>query len=112
MGLSRGKLDRRIRIERATLTTDGSGAEIPAWSELKTVWAQRLTQRPVEAWRAGGTAATLEAAWIVGWSPTTASVTSEDRIVADGKTFVILGVTEVGRRDGIQIVGVAGTDVA
>jgi SPP1 family predicted phage head-tail adaptor len=102
-----GQLDRRIRIERATTTTDASGAEIPAWAALATVSAQKLTQRPVEAWRAGGTAATLETAWRIRWSSRVADVGPRDRLVYRDRAYEISGVEEIGRREFLQIIAVA-----
>jgi head-tail adaptor len=118
-----GPLDRRIRIETATTEPDESGAEVPTWAELATVPARRLDQRPTEAWRSGGTAATLETAWVVRWSPTVATLTTQGRlyevIQADGQDqrvgpiYSIIGPPiEQGRRDGLQIVTAAQDDRA
>ncbi len=105
------KLDRRIRIERATFATDAFGTPVPTWAELKTVAAQQYRQRPVEAWKAGGTAASLETVWVIRWSPTMATLSPLDRLRypadADGLIYEISGVSEIGRREGIEIISTA-----
>lgn len=102
--LDAGKLDRRIRIERAAVTTDGRGVEQRAWTPLATVWAQRLPQRALESWKASGTAAELETAWRIRWSSQVADVSPEDRVAFGDQAMAILGVTEIGRREGLEIV--------
>ena len=103
-----GKLDWRVRIERAAVTTSDTGNDIETWAPLVTVWAQRLPQRAIEAWRAGGTAAELETAWRILWSSRVADLTPRDRLrfpAADnGTVYEIAGVTEIGRREGLEIV--------
>ena len=120
MSLAAGKFDRRVRIERATMVTDpGSGADVPTWDTLIEVWGGRLQQHAVEAWRAGGSAASLETAWMVRWSSATASLTSKDRfyeISGGNRVGPIFSITgdpvEVGRREGVQMIGVAETDAS
>lgn len=102
--MKKGPLNRRIRIERATVTVNGRGNEVRAWGPLATIWAQRLPQRAIEGWKASGTAAELETAWRVRWSTQVADVSPADRIVFGAQVMAILGVTEIGRREGLEIV--------
>ena len=103
-----GKLDKRVRLERATVTEDARGAEVKTWAPLKTVWAQRMQQRPFEAWRAGGTAAELETAWRIRWGSEWGDLSPQDRLrfpaTDAGAVYEIIGVTEIGRREGLEIV--------
>lgn len=108
-GMDPGALDRRIRLERATVTTSGRGTEQKAWSQLATVWAQQVPQRPIEAWKAGGTAAELETVWRTHWSAQVADLSARDRLrypaTDDGTVYEIIGTpTEIGRREGLEIV--------
>lgn len=99
-----GPLNRRIRLERATVIKSGRGTEQRTWNELKTVAAQRLPQRATEAWKAGGTAAELETAWRIRWSSAVADLSPADRVVFGSQVMEIMGVTEIGRREGLEIV--------
>ena len=69
--------------------------------------AEQIDQRPTESWKAGQTAAQVERVWRIRWSDRAASITPSDRLNCDGREFQIIGVTEIGRRIGIQIVGIA-----
>lgn len=95
-----GKLDRRITIERATVTTDVLGGEVLTWGTLATVWAQVIPVSDGERWRAEEVAATathwFRIRWGVGVMPT-------DRIVYEGDVYLISGVKEIGRHDGQEI---------
>jgi SPP1 family predicted phage head-tail adaptor len=106
--LEAGRLDRRVRIERAAVTTSDTGNNIETWAPLVTVWAQRMPQRAIEAWRAGGTAAEMETAWRIRWSSQVADLSPRDRLrfpaADDGAVYEIIGVTEIGRREGLEIV--------
>lgn len=102
-GLDAGSMDKRIRIERAATTTDDLGAEVDAWALLQPAWAQRVTQRATEAWKAGGTAAQREVVWRVYWTRKLADLSERDRIVFDGQVYPISGVVEIGRREGLEI---------
>ncbi|NTS64160.1 phage head closure protein [Sphingomonas sp. HHU CXW] len=102
-GLETGRLDRRIAIERATTTTDDLGADVAAWQPIRTVWAERLTQRATEAWKAGGTAAQREVVWRIRWAPDLADLSERERVVYAGQVYPISGVVEFGRREGLEI---------
>lgn len=99
-----GSLDRRLRIERATVTRDAVNAEVQSWAELATVWASYEPVRDGERFRAGETAAGLSARFVIRHSSTVADVNPKDRVVFDGAVLQIVAVKEHGgRRVGIEI---------
>lgn len=98
-----GKLDRKITIERATVTTGALGGETRTWATYATAWAEYTPVSDGERWRAGQMGATATARFVVRWSSALALVTEADRIVHDGRTFGIVGVKEIGRRVGIEL---------
>jgi len=53
MALQPGRLDRRLTILRATATRDALGELVESWSELMTVWAQKVDRPLREALREG-----------------------------------------------------------
>lgn len=102
-----GQLDRRINIERTFSTLDEFGRDVPAWNTIAKVWAQ------VEFGAGTETRATMEVAaeqrrtfrirWLSG-------LLSTDRIVYEGKSWDILDIAELGRRDGLLVTGIARVD--
>ena len=111
MGVKRhtpSRLDRRITVERVTITEDAFGGSVESWAELGTFAASRHDVSDAETWRAAEVAASISVRFQVRWSTATASITPVDRIVHEGKTYNITGVRETeGRRQGLEISAVA-----
>lgn len=106
-----GKLNKRITVRRASAPTRNAMNEpVEVWGDLGKFWAEQIDQRPTESWKAGQTAAQVERVWRVRWHARTATISPSDRLVCDGREFQIIGVTEVGRRVGIEIVGIANSE--
>jgi head-tail adaptor len=102
-----GKMDRRVTVRRATTPARNALNEpIEVWTDLGTFWAEQLSQAPRESWKAAQTAAQVERVWRLGWNQRTASISPSDRLVCDGREYQIIGVTEVGRRKGVEIVAI------
>lgn len=103
-----GKLDRRITVERATITTDAAGGEVQDWTAIATVWAEVLPISDGERWRASEVAAHVTTRFRIRWG---LGVTVEDRIVYEGRVYEIVGVKEIGRREGQEITAAARAEV-
>lgn len=95
-----GKLDRRVTIERATVVLDDFGGEVTTWTALATVWASYEPVSDGEKWRAAEVAATVTARFRIRWG---FDVKVTDRLIFDGRVFDIIGVKEIGRREGQEI---------
>ena len=99
-------MDRRIVIERATLTTNTYGERAESWGTLATVWAeisykygsgtesiqsdQILTKQPVS--------------FIIRYSATTNGVNPTDRVSYGGDLYQIEAIQEIGRAEGLRVV--------
>ena len=103
------ELDRRIAIERATLTDDGFG-KVHAWTPLATVWAKSMPLSDGERWRAGSIGATATHRFRIRYSSQVADLNPKDRLVFEGRVFDITGVKELGRREGLEITASARAD--
>lgn len=99
-----GKLDRRISIERALVTIDAAGGEERDWYTHATVWAEVLPVSDGERWRAQEVAASVTTRFRIRWG---AGVEVTDRIAYDGRVYEIVGVKEIGRREGQEITAAA-----
>jgi SPP1 family predicted phage head-tail adaptor len=103
MALAAGKMDRRITLERFTETVDQFNEPVKAWGALATRWASYEPISDGERFRAGETAATASARFVIRHSATVADLNPKDRLTFDGAAWQILHVKEIGRREGIEI---------
>jgi SPP1 family predicted phage head-tail adaptor len=95
-----GKLDRRIRVQRATVIIDDLGSEVPAWADLRETWASVEWVRDSERFRAAEVSAAVEVRFQIRWG---LGVTVRDRVIYDGRVWDISAVKELGRREGQEI---------
>jgi SPP1 family predicted phage head-tail adaptor len=96
-----GNLDRVIQLQRiATVTTDSYGAKSPSWTTFATLRAQKLSNAIIDREGARGDSTdntiTFRSRWLYG-------VTLECRVTYEGQQYKIMGLTELGRRVGLDI---------
>lgn len=99
-----GRLDRRVVIRRKTVQQDGTGQPIETWVDWKVAMMSRRDLRADERFRAGQDLGTMVAVWTCHFFP---GLGIEDRLIADGPTWDIIGIAELGRRSGLEITAVA-----
>lgn len=103
--------DRTIRIERATITQDpGSGENVETWGDLATVQAGKHDVSDRERLAASEVQAELTTRFTIRWDSTVASVNPKDRVIFEGRTYNIVAVREIGRREGLEISASARAD--
>ena len=111
MPLAAGKLDRRITIQRATITRDAYNEAVQTWADLATVWASYEPVSDGEKFRAGERASAISARFVIRHSSTVADVNPADQLIFKGQVHQILGVKEAeGRGVGIEITTVTRSD--
>lgn len=104
MPIRAGDIDRRIRIERASITQDpGSGENVENWALLAEVWASKRDVSDRERVAAAEVAAEITTRFVIRWSSQVSDVNPKDRIGFDGRTYGIEAVKVVGRREGLEI---------
>jgi len=109
-------LDRKIDIERRTVTLDDFGQEVETWT--KVVTRRSANMRPIS-----GDERIVALQWVamqqvefrVRWSDALADLNPLDRVIypassdaespaTDPKTYEIILVNELGRREALQII--------
>lgn len=105
-----GNLDRRITLQRATVTRDEYNAEVSTWATLATVAASYEPIKDGERFRAGERAADMSTRFQVRYSSDVSGLTAEDRLIFEGRTYEIEHVKEIGRREGLELTTVARGD--
>lgn len=94
------KMDRRIAIQRATAVRNEFGEDILTWATLAEVWAAVEPVSDGERWRAAEVAAHVTTRFRIRWGW---DVTVQDRVLYDGREYDIVGVKEIGRREGQEL---------
>lgn len=105
-----GKLDRRIIIEvradGSPQTQDAFGEPIYSWSTFATVWAGRRDVKARERFASvtSQVVADVDTVWTCRWFPLGEQVQPDThRVFHAGRYFNIVGVAEIGRRQGLEI---------
>lgn len=100
-----GVLDRRVTIERATITQDPDyGTEIETWGPLVTVSAQVVQQGGREFLAAAQMMAEIRVLFRLRWIE---GITVLDRVAYADRLHNIKEVRELGRREGLELMTVA-----
>lgn len=97
-----GNLDRRITIQRKSVTQSDSGDEVVTWVDGATVWAEKINVRGQERFAAQQIVGHSVLTFKIRWSETVKELTSEHRILFDGRYYDITDVREPKRREEIE----------
>jgi SPP1 family predicted phage head-tail adaptor len=103
-----GKLDRRLTIQRKVVTTSPSGEQIETWSSVAVVWGEAKPLPGDEKFGDQQLIASSIMTFRIRWRT---DMTVQDKIIHWGKTWDILDIREIGRREGLEIDAKARTDV-
>ncbi len=96
-----GNLDRLIELRHRVLTQNSHGEQVPSYpTAYETVWAEKLDQRAREYFAAQGTQAEATTRFRIRYMT---GVVMTDRIVYDGANYDIVQISEIGRREGLEI---------
>jgi SPP1 family predicted phage head-tail adaptor len=120
-----GRLDRRVILQRKTITVSSSGAEIETWNTLSTRWASVNAMNGDERFSAPQLVAKAQVEFQVRWSSDISDLSPQDRLVypivpetspptptPNGSIYDIADVAEIGRREGFKIIAVRRADAA
>lgn len=96
-----GKLDRRVTLQARTMTRDETGARIESWETVSEIWAEYVANKGSE-----GPASDADR-----WQDSQqfriryrAGMTSTQyRLIHNGKTYNIIGITEEGRKTSLLL---------
>lgn len=87
-------MDRKIVIQRATVSRDAHGGEVLTWADYKTRWAEVRFQGGAEAQASNKETASLA---VVFRFRHISDLTEKDRIVFNGSNHDIVGIIPEGR---------------
>ena len=96
-----GKLDRRLKLLSFVQTQDPNNGQVTeAWSTLATVWAAKWQLSAKEIDRASATTATADLKFLIRHR---SDVTTDMRVECAGIQYVVTGIEEYGRRQGLYM---------
>ena len=103
-----GALDRSVTILRQGAPVDDGFQTLPgAWGTLAVRKAQRITSRGREVFENQGIDALVPMTFVFRDDSVTRTITPADRISFGGRLYDLKAVNELGRRRGVECVGVA-----
>lgn len=94
------RFDRIITIQSVTNTTDTYGATIQSWATYATIWAEKRDLSMRERLQAGQGNPLITVRYFAHYN---SGITEKMRVVDGSDTFEILGVREIGRKEGLEI---------
>ena len=100
-----GELDRLITVRTNIPAVDSYGEPIENWSTLGIIWAKIQPTQEVEKFVGEQTAAFEFMDFTIRFGEIFRDY--KNSIVWDGKTFDIVSIKEIGRREGLKITGKA-----
>lgn len=101
--LPAGALTRKITIQSPTETRNSIGEAVTTWSTFATVRAQRLDKTAREIFASDREQAERTTVYRLRYR---SDLSAKMRVVEDGKTYDIEGITELGHKDGLEILAV------
>lgn len=102
-----GPLDRWLTLQRRTVADNALGEEAETFIDLATVRASKSDIGDAEKVRAQQVGAEITTRFQIRWSVNWSDLTSKDRVSCDGREYEVVGVKEIGRRDGVEITACA-----
>lgn len=107
-----GRLDRRITIQRATVSPNSFNESVETWHTLATVYVNSRAASAGESYRAQEVGAKISTRFIIRHSPVVADLNPRDRLVYGGLVHDITAVREKERNRWLEIDAVARPDIA
>lgn len=104
-----GKLDRRITIKRpGAAVDDGFGTQPGPLADYAVRWASWQPARGREIFENLGREAKSGGTFWIRYDSLTAAIAETDQVQFEGRLWDIVAIQEVGRREGVELVVVAG----
>ena len=105
-----GALDRSLILRKRTVANNSLGEPVETFTDLATVRASKTDISDGEKVRAQQVGAEITTRFQIRWSVNWSDLNPKDRVKSEGREYEIVGVKEIGRRDGIEITACARAD--
>lgn len=98
--MNAGELDRRVEIQRATITRDDWNTPVETWATIATTWASKRDRHETEINELNQTVTFTRTLWKIRYR---ADISTTDVLVYGAETYDITGIKELGRQEGLEI---------
>ena len=105
-----GALDRSLILRKRTVANNTLGEEVETFIDLATVRASKTDISDAEKVRAQQVGAEITTRFQIRWSVNWSDLNPKDRVACDLREYEVVGVKEIGRREGIEITACARAD--
>lgn len=95
-----GSLDRTITLQQSATTVDDFGTATEGWTDFITCRAQLVQSSTTDFLKAYGETETAIAVFRTRWLD---GVTADMRVSYGGRNFLVMEITEIGRRVGLEL---------
>ncbi len=106
-----GERDRSVIVQQLTDSVGTSGFPVETWDTLDTVWMRKLDVSGRERFMAAQLSAPIDTQWEMGYradmDPELEDVRKTRRLVYQGRVFDIVDASQIGRREGIELLTLA-----
>lgn len=111
-----GARDRVVTIEQADDAVSTSKIPMERWTTLaSTVWMHKRDANLWERVKSEQIAAAFDTQWEMGYwkemDPELIDVAKKRRLVYQGRVHLIVGASQIGRREGIELLTISSTKV-
>lgn len=107
-----GALDRRVTLQRATVSANAFNEPIETWGTLAVVSGGKRDASANEAYRAQEVGAQISTRFRLRHAPAIADLNPADRLIYAGRTYNITAVREVERNRWLEVDAVQRPDIA
>lgn len=113
-----GERDRYVVIQQRpdSDATGISGYPVDNWTTLASVWMRRMDASGSERFRAAQLSSAVDTQWEMGYrpdmDPTLVNVPKLRRLLYQSRAYDIVFASEIGRREGIELITLAGSQVS
>jgi SPP1 family predicted phage head-tail adaptor len=95
------RLDRRVTLQEKVETQDEYGQAIVTWVDMADTWAEAIPGRGVERTEALQLVAITDMIFRIRWRNDLSAAAT--RVRFDGRSYDVLGISELGRRELLQL---------
>lgn len=111
-----GERDRVVTIQQLTETLATSNFPTENWTTLKAgVYMRKIDNKQYERVKSDQIAAAFDTQWempyLASMDPDLVDVAKKRRLIYQDRVFLIVGASQIGRREGIELLTVASTKV-